>query len=54
VCELVVNGERYEMRPGDVLLMEPGDVHELSNQGGVPFELLVFKTNAAYFDTKWS
>ena len=53
VCELVVNGARHEMRPGDVLLMEPGDVHELTNRGAEGFELLVFKTNAGEGDTTW-
>lgn len=53
VCELVVNGERHEMRPGDTILMEPGDVHELFNRGEEAFELWVFKTNAAEGDTDW-
>lgn len=53
VCELVVNGAQREMRPGDILLMEPGDVHELTNRGDEPFELLVFKTNAGEGDTVW-
>jgi quercetin dioxygenase-like cupin family protein len=53
VCELVVNGQRYEMCPGDTILMEPGDVHELTNRGAEAFELLVFKTNAAPGDTAW-
>jgi len=53
VCELFVNGERREMRPGDILLMEPGDVHELTNRGDEPFELLVFKTNAGEGDVVW-
>lgn len=54
VCELVTNGERYEMRPGDAILMEPGDVHELFNHGDEPFELWVFKTNATDGDTSWA
>jgi len=54
VCELVVNGEQREMRPGDVLLMEPGDVHALTNRGEEGFELLVFKTNASGADIQWS
>ena len=54
VCELVVNGARREMRPGDVLLMEPGDVHALTNRGEEGFELLVFKTNASGADIQWS
>ena len=45
-CDLIVNGARHEMRPGDVILMEPGDVHALTNHGNEVFELLVFKTNA--------
>lgn len=53
-CELTVNGERHEMRPGDVLLMEPGDVHALTNRGEDRFELLVFKTNASGADIQWS
>ena len=54
VCELIVNGARHEMRPGDIILMEPGDVHELTNRGAEAFELLVFKTNAAEGDAFWS
>lgn len=53
VCELVVNGEQYELRPGDVVLMEPGDVHELTNRGEEEFEVLVVKTNAEGKDTVW-
>lgn len=52
-CELIVNGERHTLRPGDVILMEPGDVHELSNHGDEVFELLVFKANAADGDLMW-
>jgi quercetin dioxygenase-like cupin family protein len=51
-CRLVVNGEAHDLQTGDLLLMEPGDVHELIN-GEAPFELLVFKTNAATGDTAW-
>ena len=52
-CELIVNGARHEMRPGDIILMEPGDVHALTNHGDEAFELLVFKTNAGEGDTRW-
>ena len=54
VCELMVNGQRHTLRPGDVLLMEPGDVHELTNRGAQPFELLVFKTASAVGDIHWT
>lgn len=53
-CELTVNGERHELRPGDVMLMEPGDVHELFNPGEEVFELWVFKTNATDGDVVWA
>jgi quercetin dioxygenase-like cupin family protein len=53
-CELDVDGQTYTMRPGDVVLMEPGEVHALANRGDEPFELLVFKTNAVEGDTVWS
>lgn len=53
VCELVVNGQRHTLRPGDVLLMEPGDAHELTNPGPEPFELLVFKTGSTAGDIHW-
>lgn len=54
VCALVVNGELYEIGPGDVVLMEPGDMHELTNRGEEAFEVLVFKTNATENDTSWA
>lgn len=53
VCELIANGQRHDMRPGDVILMEPGDVHELFNHGDEVFELWVFKTNAGDGDIEW-
>ena len=53
ICELIVNGARHELRPGDVVLMEPGDVHELTNYGTEVFEVLVFKTNAEKGDVVW-
>lgn len=53
-CDIEVNGERYTLRPGDIMLVEPGDVHALTNNGDETFELLVFKTNvAAGGDTLW-
>lgn len=54
VCELIVDGEARILRAGDVVLMEPGDVHALTNVGEEPFELLVFKTNAGEGDVVWA
>jgi hypothetical protein len=33
--------------------MEPGDAHELINEGPEEFEVMVFKTNAGKNDTAW-
>lgn len=53
-CAIEVNGQPYTLRPGDIMLMEPSDVHALTNTGDEPFEVLVFKTNAAEGDTEWA
>jgi quercetin dioxygenase-like cupin family protein len=52
-CRLRVNGETSTLQRDDMLLMEPGDVHSLSNDGSIPFVVLVFKTNGEN-DTHWS
>jgi len=52
-CELVVNGAEMRLVAGEMLLMEPGDVHRLMNPGPRLFRVLVFKTNAGD-DTYWS
>lgn len=52
-CVLEVDRERVDLHPGDIVLMEPGDVHALANHGQEAFELLVFKTNATEGDVVW-
>lgn len=52
-CRLVVNDTQLRLQEGDMLLMEPGDVHRLYNDGPQPFRLLVFKTGATDHDTEW-
>ncbi|MCW5863177.1 MAG: cupin domain-containing protein [Anaerolineae bacterium] len=47
VCELIVNGQAHETRPDICHLMEPEDVHELTNQGLEAFELLVMNERGA-------
>ena len=54
VCQLFVNDEKALLQTGSVLVMEPGDVHQLHNHGLQKFVLLVFKTNAGKADTYWS
>lgn len=53
-CRLIVNGQSYRLEAGDMLLLEPGDVHRLQNNGDEPFRLLVFKTSATGEDTFWA
>ena len=48
-----VNDTEQVLRPGDMLLTEPGDVHNLQNEGHQEFRLLVFKTNAGRDDIFW-
>lgn len=52
-CLLTIAGHTLRLRPGMMLLTEPGDVHRLHNDGAEPFRLLVFKTNATAEDTHW-
>lgn len=52
-CLLVADQEKVRLRTGSILLMEPGDVHSLQNDGSEPFLVLVFKTNADEGDTFW-
>lgn len=52
-CRLIVNGKTHRLQPGDMLLMEPGDVHRVLNEGDEPFVLLVVKANATADDTFW-
>jgi len=52
-CTLVADGQETILRPGMLLTIEPGDIHQLHNHGGELFELLVFKTNSGPDDTFW-
>lgn len=52
-CDLIVNNRKILLEVGSILVMEPGDVHQLHNVGQEQFELLVFKTNAGKSDTYW-
>lgn len=35
-----VDGERVEIEPGDLVVIEAGETHELANEGDDPFESL--------------
>jgi quercetin dioxygenase-like cupin family protein len=44
----VVDGDRERpLRPGDVVLVNPDDVHQFRNTGAVPFKMLCLIPNSA-------
>ena len=53
-CLITVNGQDYHVGLGDAMVCEPGDHHNLWNQGDQPFKLVVFKINLPKEeDTVW-
>jgi quercetin dioxygenase-like cupin family protein len=50
---LKINDETRIMKPGDMIVTQPGDVHEVVNEGDHPWEVLVFKTNYKVGDSYW-
>jgi mannose-6-phosphate isomerase-like protein (cupin superfamily) len=46
--EAVVNGKRYPLRAGYVMLIERGDTHEICNTGSVPLQTLNLYVPPAY------
>jgi len=50
---LVIEGEELRPDAGDVIICEPGDVHEVFNDTDGVFRILVFKVNLAEDDTEW-
>ncbi len=45
VGEFWVNGERIPLAAGDLLIVEPTDVHEVRNTSTEPFRYVAFKYN---------
>ncbi|MDY6778519.1 MAG: cupin domain-containing protein [Candidatus Nanohaloarchaea archaeon] len=50
---LVIDDEELEPETGDVIICEPGDVHEVINESDAVFRILVFKVNLTEDDTEW-
>ena len=46
--EAVVNGKRYSLREGTLLLIERGDTHEIRNSGTTPLKTLNLYVPPAY------
>ncbi len=50
---MTVNDTHQVLRTGDMLMMEPRDVHSFRNNTERELRLLVFKTNASKNDIFW-
>ncbi|WP_136659039.1 cupin domain-containing protein [Nitratireductor sp. XY-223] len=48
-----IDGRVFELRPGDTLTCEPGEVHNTRNPHSEPFTYIVFKTNVVDNDLFW-
>jgi mannose-6-phosphate isomerase-like protein (cupin superfamily) len=46
--EAVINGHKYALEPGSLVLIERGDEHEIRNTGRTPMKTLNFYTPPAY------
>ncbi len=49
--EFIVNGERVQLLPGDVLVIEPNDHHKVRCTGDEEFRYVVFKLDFAEDDS---
>lgn len=49
----IVSGERVKVAAGDVLLVEPGDVHAIVNDSEEDLLYVAFKTNYVKDDLFW-
>lgn len=49
----VIDGQSFELGPGDTLTCQPGEVHSTHNDADAPFSYVVFKTNAEPGDIRW-
>lgn len=50
---LVIDDVQFSPTDGEVIICEPGDVHEVFNESDQPFRILVFKVNLTDDDTVW-
>ena len=48
-----IDGDTYEVGPGDTLTCEPNEVHNTKNPHDEPFVYVVFKTNVVDSDLYW-
>ncbi len=50
---MVIDGEEIAPAEGEVIVCEPGDVHEVFNDSDQVFRILVFKADMEEDDTIW-
>ena len=48
-----INGKPFRCKADDIMLVEPHDSHEIINDSGKDFVILIFKTNEAESDILW-
>ncbi len=48
-----IKGEKIDLSPGDVLVVEPGDSHAAGNESDEDFEYMAFKVNWEDNDLYW-
>ena len=49
-AEFIIEGQRYSLCPGDIMIMRPGELHKLIIRSGVPYERCVFQFSAQACD----
>ena len=50
----VIDGRTFDLRSGDTLTCEPGEIHSTHNDHDGPFIYVVFKTNVVSGDIVWT
>lgn len=50
---MVIADQTFELKPGDKLITEPNEVHNVANSSGLPFKYIVFKSNVIEKDRYW-
>lgn len=49
-CRYLVEGQEYDLKPGDIMLMRPGETHNLKVMGDMPYERIVIQFHPRQFE----
>jgi quercetin dioxygenase-like cupin family protein len=52
-CDFIFKNTTVTMRPGDLLVIEPGEIHSATNSSKITSEFLTLKLNGSPNDTVW-